>query len=485
MPSSITLTVSHLPRSTSFFLSALQPLDYVYRGRTDNTIGFGSALNLSAPPDFWITQEVPGVPAGAAHVAFPASSHKRVERFFTAALKAGGKIHGEPAMRDRSGYYSAAVIDFDGNSIEAVFRPTFSDDKENASAKSTISRTAPSDSDRSFRDRARERAISGDILDNIFAEVRSAADLARKAMKHVRPTPTTSRSEPLISTTNSSGNTQAVVSTLLGVAAGAALTYAFSASDSKDDHADLYRRSDRSVAGADDVASYQQNSSVARGRGSRRTSVPMNDYVTVEEIEYRSSHPSRSRRHSTSGIPVASSHDNRSAFSSHASSNRSRFQPIRMIEGPPSSPSHRSASQSQNSGSQTSTIKPHRQSSISGSERTSKGKSYPPSAFPGGYPTPPSSVSTARRQPLPLSRSNSSYHSNGERSSSKSRRHEQPEGYPVPPSRRDSAYVTSDNRSTGGKSNRGSIMDEEVRPEDSISQVSLSGSRSGSRRRRR
>lgn len=40
-----------------------------------------------------------------------------------AALKAGAKIHGEPKERDSlSGYYSAAVIDFDGNSIEAVHR---------------------------------------------------------------------------------------------------------------------------------------------------------------------------------------------------------------------------------------------------------------------------------------------------------------------------------------------------------------------------
>ncbi|EXJ88490.1 hypothetical protein A1O1_05420 [Capronia coronata CBS 617.96] len=123
MPSSITLTVSHLPTSTSFFLSCLQPLDYVFRGRQDQTIGFGPASPATTPPDFWITQEIPGVPAGAAHVAFPASSRAQVEAFFVAALKAGGKIHGEPSQRDASGYFSAAVIDFDGNSIEAVYRP--------------------------------------------------------------------------------------------------------------------------------------------------------------------------------------------------------------------------------------------------------------------------------------------------------------------------------------------------------------------------
>lgn len=126
MPSSITLTVKQLPTSTSFFLSALQPLDYVYRGRVGNTIGFGLP---DSPPDFWISQEEPGVPAGAAHVAFPARSQKKVQEFFIAALKAGGKCHGEPLLRDPStGYYSAAIIDFDGNSIEAVHRPDLVDE---------------------------------------------------------------------------------------------------------------------------------------------------------------------------------------------------------------------------------------------------------------------------------------------------------------------------------------------------------------------
>ena len=120
MPSSITLTVSHLPSSTSFFLSALQPLNYAFRGRSNNTIGFGLITNPNAPADFWITQAIPGVPAGAAHVAFTAPSKLAVQQFFSAALKAGGKFYAEPAVRDSSGYYSAAVIDADGSSIEYV-----------------------------------------------------------------------------------------------------------------------------------------------------------------------------------------------------------------------------------------------------------------------------------------------------------------------------------------------------------------------------
>ncbi|KEF51782.1 uncharacterized protein A1O9_12119 [Exophiala aquamarina CBS 119918] len=283
MPSSITLTVSHLPTSTSFFLSALQPLNYVFRGRQENTIGFGPESPPNTPPDFWITQEIPGVPAGAAHVAFPALSRSHVQAFFLAALKAGGKIHGEPAQRDASGYYSAAVIDFDGNSIEAVYRPGLADDnKENEDVRSTVSRRtaaqsvvkAPSAVGRpktvvSAREptvvsQARSNAPSqarsvvapshvsavppaqippatepkskpqGDVLDTLINEARNAASVARNLVNTVRPSLVSSNSSPPAANTGSNGNStglgagDAIVGTLLGVAAGAALHYAFS-----------------------------------------------------------------------------------------------------------------------------------------------------------------------------------------------------------------------------------------------------------------
>lgn len=59
----------------------------------------------------------------AVHVAFPAPSKDAVTAFFHQAMQAGGKFHGEPKTRDSSGYHSAAVLDLDGNSIEAVYRP--------------------------------------------------------------------------------------------------------------------------------------------------------------------------------------------------------------------------------------------------------------------------------------------------------------------------------------------------------------------------
>jgi len=56
-------------------------------------------------------------------VAFEAPSKRAVEDFFHAALKAGARIHGEPSYRDsQSDTYNAAVIDFDDNAIEVVYR---------------------------------------------------------------------------------------------------------------------------------------------------------------------------------------------------------------------------------------------------------------------------------------------------------------------------------------------------------------------------
>lgn len=53
--SHIGLTVSHLPTSCSFFLSALQPLGYRFIGQQGNQIGLG--INDA---DFFLCQETPG-----------------------------------------------------------------------------------------------------------------------------------------------------------------------------------------------------------------------------------------------------------------------------------------------------------------------------------------------------------------------------------------------------------------------------------------
>ncbi|OJK00664.1 hypothetical protein ASPACDRAFT_77555 [Aspergillus aculeatus ATCC 16872] len=264
--SHLTLTVSHLPTSTSFFLSCLQPLGYQFIGRHDDYIGFGQ--KQGEPADFWITEQKPGVPAGAAHVAFPATSKDAVGTFFISALKAGGKIHGEPKMRDsESGYYSAAVIDFDGNSIEAVYRPSSSSARsevksvvkseisrpalallENGSVVSKASSRASSVKTESIappRSEARSEARS--YVSKTNTAIGRAVPLERgapsmvsrdhyQAPREVQPAPSPTyivhHTTHTTQKTDNDKTAKTIVGTLIGAAAGAALAYAIAKGDS-------------------------------------------------------------------------------------------------------------------------------------------------------------------------------------------------------------------------------------------------------------
>ena len=63
-----------------------------------------------------------GEPTSRVHMAFQASDREAVQRFYEAALAAGGRDNGPPGDREyHPGYYAAYVLDPDGNNIEAVF----------------------------------------------------------------------------------------------------------------------------------------------------------------------------------------------------------------------------------------------------------------------------------------------------------------------------------------------------------------------------
>lgn len=63
-----------------------------------------------------------GEPTSGLHLAFQAADRATVQRFYDAALAAGGRDNGRPGDRDyHEGYYAAYVIDPDGNNLEAVY----------------------------------------------------------------------------------------------------------------------------------------------------------------------------------------------------------------------------------------------------------------------------------------------------------------------------------------------------------------------------
>jgi catechol 2,3-dioxygenase-like lactoylglutathione lyase family enzyme len=65
---------------------------------------------------------VTGTPTLNAHVAFPADDDATVDAFHAAAVGAGYRDNGEPGERSlyHPGYYSAFVLDPDGNNVEVV-----------------------------------------------------------------------------------------------------------------------------------------------------------------------------------------------------------------------------------------------------------------------------------------------------------------------------------------------------------------------------
>ncbi|KAL8854026.1 MAG: hypothetical protein Q9221_001149 [Calogaya cf. arnoldii] len=211
--SHIGLTVSHLPTSCSFFLAALAPLGYRYCGQSGNQIGFGID-----DAEFFISQETESIKASSAHIAFLAPSRNVVEDFFIAALKAGGRIHGEPTERDpATEYYSAAVLDFDDNSIEVMHRH----DKVASTSRSNDGLEA-------------DRVLSW--------EKKVAASTVSQHSQCARASPgviVTNISKPTImlsdqTTPVKAGSDQSsknLLGTLLGAAAGAAVAYAMTKGD--------------------------------------------------------------------------------------------------------------------------------------------------------------------------------------------------------------------------------------------------------------
>ena len=62
------------------------------------------------------------MPTAGLHIAFQADDPETVERFHGAGLAAGGRDNGAPGERPyHPGYYSAYLLDPDGNNVEAVY----------------------------------------------------------------------------------------------------------------------------------------------------------------------------------------------------------------------------------------------------------------------------------------------------------------------------------------------------------------------------
>ena len=105
-------------RSKAFYEQALAPLGL---SLLKEPMGQAAGFGRDGWASFWI--EAQGRPVqGRLHLAFSADSREVVDAFHVAALAAGGTDNGAPGLRAHyhPSYYSAYVLDPDGNNIEAV-----------------------------------------------------------------------------------------------------------------------------------------------------------------------------------------------------------------------------------------------------------------------------------------------------------------------------------------------------------------------------
>lgn len=113
----IQLVVNELAASKRFYFAISESLGLPVGGEGEDYFWvdelFVSSKDSSAAQ---------GVTTGRTHLAFQAKSRDAVEKFYAAALSAGGKDNGKPGERPyHPGYYAAFVLDPDGNNIEAVY----------------------------------------------------------------------------------------------------------------------------------------------------------------------------------------------------------------------------------------------------------------------------------------------------------------------------------------------------------------------------
>ncbi|TIA20385.1 hypothetical protein D6C80_02379 [Aureobasidium pullulans] len=200
----------------------MPPLGYRYVGNQGDSVGFGTD-----DADFFLSPEVPGVNRSNAHVAFSATSKSAVRDFYAAALTAGGQPNGSPAFRGCNDcIFNAAVLDLDGNSIEVIYHQIEDDD-----AYTTVSGGS-----RVLTWRRGIVNVLGDEDRSTFisTSLNPAPSTAQSTPQSKAPSVVRTASAPAVTTstqTSSSDNGfqitgKAIIGTILGAAAGAAVAYA-------------------------------------------------------------------------------------------------------------------------------------------------------------------------------------------------------------------------------------------------------------------
>lgn len=388
------------------------------------------------------------------HIAFAADNRLAVRDCYTAALNAGARPSGAPSYRNNDcSCFNAAVEDEDGNTIEFIFRESCESHEKPTSSQLTRAETCQGGVSRStVNDDVQSMASKAS---RTKSRAQTALDVASTASKSVQkstaPAPgiTRSRTEPITSIYNNGG--KAIVGTLLGAAAGAAVAYAMvqSERDSARDEV-VFASSPRSKASSlkdhrprtnyeGSIASRKSyrpetvKSSHLQSGGMRAIEAPEYDAEDIQDVisRYNSSRRPELQRSRTYDAIEYPPRSNASGRSDRFSTNRAATMPIEMphylIEGPKTAAASRHTSRR---GSMESSLKRHdsgvsmhshhsrRRSSFDSGRRSSMSKAS--TEKPGrrgslyesaaNVPLPPSksqSYVSAANMPLPSSRATS------------------------------------------------------------------------------
>lgn len=119
----VSIPVSSLEKSTSFYEHVLEHIGLTLLVTRAHTVGFGKKY-----PEFWLNLRADIKPIDQStghHVCLRAPTREAVIAFHETALRLGGTDAGAPKDRDASvtRYFGAFIFDADGNKIEAVTFP--------------------------------------------------------------------------------------------------------------------------------------------------------------------------------------------------------------------------------------------------------------------------------------------------------------------------------------------------------------------------
>ena len=116
----LTVFVRDYSASKRFYEEVLAPLGLVtlLDWPDERRVYFGRP---GEPSSLWLVESEL---AGRLEIALPANDVGAVHSFYGTAIAAGARADWEPGVRPEYSreYYSARVLDFDGNSLEVVFR---------------------------------------------------------------------------------------------------------------------------------------------------------------------------------------------------------------------------------------------------------------------------------------------------------------------------------------------------------------------------